>query len=136
MIEQNRFGLGGGLDRHDPTLKIGKRVDIAFGIDSNHLSARKVRPRPAILAFAARHTKAAHDAIELAARQQLFLLFPVDQLVLWLVAKAAQSLGQNIDIQANNIAVLVAIHKRWIEVAANVERLKVVVFDLRGGCAF
>lgn len=30
-IEQNALGLGGGLNRHDLILKIGKRVDIALG---------------------------------------------------------------------------------------------------------
>lgn len=118
------------MDRHDLILKIGKRIDIALGIDRDHLTARQVRACPTILIFAARHAKAAHDTIELAARQQLFLLFPVDQLVFWLITNAGQSLGQYLDIQANNIAVLVGIHKRWIEVAANVERLKVVVFGL------
>ena len=116
----------------DPALKIGERVDVAFGIDRDHLAARKVRTGPAILAFATRHTKATHDTIELAARQQLFLLFPVNQLVFWLVTNADQRLGQYLDIQANDIAILVGIHKRWIEVASDVERLKVVVFDLRG----
>ncbi len=38
--------------------------------------------------------------------------------------------------QANDIAVLVGIHKRWIEVTADVERLKVVVLYLRGVRAF
>ena len=93
MIEQNVLGLGGGLDRHDLILKIGKRVDIALGIDRDHLAARKVRAGPTILVFATRHAKAAHDAIELAAHQQLFLLFPIDQLVFWLVTNACQSLG-------------------------------------------
>ena len=132
MIEQNVLGLGGGLNRHDLVLKIGKRVDIALGIDRDHLAARKVRAGPPILVFATRHAKAAHDAIEFAARQQLVLLFPIDQLVLWFVTNAGQSLGQYLNIQANDIAVLVGIHKRWIEVAADVERLEVVVFDLRG----
>ena len=80
-VEQNALGLGGGLHPHDPALKIGERVDVAFGIDRDHLAARKVRAGPTIFAFATRHTKAAHDTIELAARQQLFLLFPVNQLV-------------------------------------------------------
>ena len=136
VIEQNILGLGGGLHCHDLVLKIGKRVDIALGIDSNHLSTRKIRTGPTILVFSTRHTKAAHDAVELAVRQQLFFLFPVDELVFWLVANAGQSLGQNLDIQADDIAVLVAIHKRRVEVAADIERFEAGVFGMRSRAFF
>ena len=46
VVGKNVLGLGGGLDRHDLILKIRKRVDIALGIDRDHLAARKVRARP------------------------------------------------------------------------------------------
>ena len=120
--QEDRLRLAGGLHRDGLSREVAQRLDAALRVDRHDLTARQIRPRPLIVVLAAVHGKAAPDAVDLSAVDQLGLFLPVDRGEFRAAAHAAERLLRDLDVQTGDVAVIVHVDIGRIGVAADGER--------------
>ena len=120
--QEDRLRLAGRLHRDGLARELAHRLDAALRADRHDLTARQIRPRPLIVVLSSRHGKAAPDAVDLSAVDQLGLFLPVDRGEFRAVAHAAERLLRDLDVQTGDVAVIVHVDIGRIGVAADGER--------------
>ena len=78
MRKKKRLRLCGGLHRNALALQIRQCFNLAVPIDCHHLTAHHIRRAPTVFLLAPINRKAAPDAVDFSAVNQLLLFLPVD----------------------------------------------------------